>query len=390
MSFISHLRCLSCGKEHRNGFLAKETKHPIYLCEEDFGPLDVVYNYGEVKKVLTKEAIEKREKNLWTCKELLPVDNVYVDLGTRYSPLIKSKTIGKGMGIELFFKNDAVNPTYSFKDRPVGIAINCIIEFGIKDVDVASTGNLAAATAAWGSVAGLNVTIYLPKGLERGKIKQIAAYGVRIVEIDGSYDDANRMVLELCERNGHAVPNANFRPYYKEGSKTIAFETTEQLGWILPDYSIFPLGSGALYCSADKGFNELKTLGLVDGKRTRMCGVQDENASPIIDAIPTGEIKPVNPNKAFAKSIAIGSPGSGYQALEVMKESEGFGWKVSKEEITVGIKELARMEGILAEPVGGAVIAGLKRGVNNGEIEAGSIVVANITGCGLKTLDAIA
>lgn len=378
MGYAEYLECLECG--------SKEKPALLYSCSECFGPLDVKYDYEKAKETLTKKSIGSRQNNLWKYIEILPINKVYIDIGTNYTPLVKSKNIGPELGIDLYIKNDTLNPTGSFKDRPVGVAINKALENKADTVVCASTGNLAAAAAAWSAKANLKCIIYVPKEIERGKVKQIEAYGAEIVEIDGSYDYANLIANEIGEKYNYVVPNANYRPYYKEGSKTIAFESAEQLGWELTDASFVPLGSGALFSQIYKGFKELEKLGLINSD-TRMFGVQGKGASPIIDALENGEIKPVKHPNTIAKSIAIGNPGNGYQALNVIKQTNGWGYSLSDEEIVSGMKELAKKEGILAEPVGGAVIAGIKKCVEDGNLKRGESVLAFITGSGLKTME---
>ncbi len=390
MGSIEYLECLDCGSIEKPALL--------YFCNKCFGPLDVKYDYERAGETLTKGSLASRQNNLWKYIELLPISGVHVDLGTSYTPLVKSKNIGTELGIELYIKNDTLNPTGSFKDRPVGVAINKALENGAKKVACASTGNLAAATAAWSAKACLECTIYVPRGLERGKLRQIEAYGAKIVEVNGNYDYANLLVDRLNDMrvtfnssgviHELVVPNSNYRPYYKEGSKTIAFESAEQLGWGLPGASFVPLGSGALFSQIYKGFKELEALGFVKNN-TRMYGVQGKGASPIVNAIEMGEISPVKNPTTIAKSIAIGNPGSGYQALDIIKKSAGGGYALSDDEIIFGIKELAKKEGILSEPVGGAVIAGIRKAVESGDLQRGESALAFITGSGLKTLEVL-
>jgi threonine synthase len=308
------------------------------------------------------------------------------------TPLVRAANLGRLLGLErLYVKNDCQNPTWSFKDRVVSLAVTKAREFEFTTMACASTGNLANSVAAHAARAGLDAFVFIPSDLEQGKIVGSAVYGPTLVAVDGSYDEVNRLCSELSDKYPWAFVNINMRPYYAEGSKTLAYEVCEQLGWRAPDHCLVPLASGSLYTKIYKGLKELAWLGLVEWQGTRMSGAQAQGCSPIVEAWErqSFDIKPQKPS-TIAKSLAIGNPADGYYALKVMTQSGGHGVAVSDDEVVEGIKLLAQTEGIFAETAGGVVIAGLKRLAAEGRISPGELVVAFITGAGLKTQEAVA
>ena len=385
MSFAKNLRCRECGRDY--------PLDPIHVCEFCFGPLEVFYDYEALRRTLTRERIERGPLSMWRYADLLPVTaEAAVDIGTGYTPLIRASNLGRLLGLErLYVKNDCQNPTWSFKDRVVSLAITKAREFEFDTLACASTGNLANSVAAHAARAGMDAIVFIPADLEQGKIVGSSVYGPTLVAVDGSYDDVNRLCSELSDKYPWAFVNINMRPYYAEGSKTLAFEVCEQLGWRSPDHCIVPLASGSLYNKIYKGLKELAWLGLVEWRGTRMSGAQAAGCSPIVEAWErhSFDIKPQKPN-TIAKSLAIGNPADGYYALKVMSQSGGQGVAVSDDEVVEGIKLLAETEGIFAETAGGVVIAGLRRLVDQGLIDREELVVAFITGAGLKTQEAVA
>lgn len=402
LGFVTHLECLNCGEKYSlKRLITDQGTTMINICYDGcFGPLDVKYDYDLLKTTLTPSEVEKRDETFWRLKELLPVNDVKIP-DRAYTPLITSKEIGEELGIRLYFKLDSHenNPTQSFKDRPVTLAFNKALETGYDTVYVASTGNLAISSAYHSKLTGVTPKVYIPETLGEIKKNAIRKYlpnPDELIELPCTYDETNIRAMEDCKADNEAnqaktgkitsfVPNSSFRPYYKEGSKTsgaeIAFQIKEELSENETLNLTYPLGSGALFCSAYKGICELKTLGLFDNP-VKMWGVQPTVCSPIVSAIGSGDIIPVRKPMTIAKSIAIGNPGSGYQSLDVMGESGGGGWSVTEREILENTLELYQKEGIFCQFVGGTTLAGIKRGVNSGELEKGSVVVANITGTG--------
>ncbi|MCH6555909.1 MAG: threonine synthase [Chloroflexi bacterium] len=385
MSFAKNLRCRECGRVY--------PLDPMHVCEFCFGPLEVFYDYEALRRTLTRERIERGPLSMWRYADLLPVTaEAAVDIGTGYTPLIRASNLGRLLGLErLYVKNDCQNPTWSFKDRVVSLAVTKAREFEFDTLACASTGNLANSVAAHAARAGMDAIVFIPADLEQGKIVGSSVYGPTLVAVDGSYDEVNRLCSELSDKYPWAFVNINMRPYYAEGSKTLAFEVCEQLGWRSPDHCIVPMASGSLYNKIYKGLKELAWLGLVEWRGTRMSGAQAAGCSPIVEAWErqSFDIKPQKPN-TIAKSLAIGNPADGYYALKVMSQSGGQGVAVSDDEVVEGIKLLAETEGIFAETAGGVVIAGLRRLVEKGLIDPEELVVAFITGAGLKTQEAVA
>jgi threonine synthase len=365
----------------------------MHVCEFCFGPLEVFYDYAAMRRTLTRERIERGPPSMWRYADLLPAAaDAAVDIGTGYTPLLRAAHLGRLLGLErLYIKNDCQNPTWSFKDRVVSLAATKAREFEFDTLACASTGNLANSVAAHAARAGMDAFVFIPADLEQGKIVGSAVYGPTLVAVDGSYDEVNRLCSELADKYPWAFVNINIRPYYAEGSKTLAYEVCEQLGWRAPDHCIVPLASGSLYTKIYKGLKELSWLGLVDWRGTRMSGAQAAGCSPIVEAWErqSFNIKPQKPN-TIAKSLAIGNPADGYYALKVMSQSGGQGVAVSDDEVVEGITLLAETEGIFAETAGGVVVAGLKRLVEQGSIDPDELVVAFITGAGLKTQEAVA
>ena len=379
------LKCRECGSEY-----PLEATH---VCEFDFGPLEVVYDYEAIGRSMTRAAVESRAKNMWRYRELLPVagePTVGVEVG--FTPLIKADRLAKRLGVrEVWIKNDAVNyPTLSFKDRVVSVALSRSRELGFKTVACASTGNLANSVAANAAAAGLEAFVFIPADLEKGKILNSLVYGANVIGITGHYDEVNRLCAEIAGKFGWAFVNVNMRPYYAEGSKSMGFEIAEQLGWKAPQHTVVPMASGSLLTKIHKSYQELEKLGLIEKSRPTIHGAQATGCSPISAAQKAGLdfFKPVKPN-TIAKSLAIGTPADGFYALKVMKETGGFAEDVSDEEIRDGIRLLAEYEGIFAETAGGVTVGVAKKLIASGKIPANDSVVLCITGNGLKTLDAV-
>jgi threonine synthase len=386
MGNVVGLRCRECGESY--------PKRIIQACSLCFGPVDVVYDYDAIAEKISKKSIAGGPPTLWRYMELLPVEREasIVDIGAGYTPLLKADNLARELGLrEVYVKNDSVNPTFSFKDRPSSVAVSKAVEFGSPAVGAASTGNLSGAMAAHAGKARLPCFIFIPEGLEVSKIAQTLSYGCHLIEIAGTYDQVNRFATEIALTTNIAFANINIRPYYVEGSKTLAFEVCEQLGWRAPEHVIIPVASGALLHSTLRGFTELEKVGLIDDWKTRISAAQAEGCSPIVRALlDNNEIIPVEKPDTFCKSLAIGDPADGYYAIQAIRSTGGMGRAPSDEQTLEGIKLLAKTEGVFTEPAGGVVVAALKQLVDDGEIERDEQVVLYITGNGLKTQESIA
>ena len=379
------LVCRECGKEYPT--LA------IHVCEMCFGPLEVKYDYEEIKKTISRRKIEDGPPSMWRYLDLLPVEGTsIVGPHAGFTPMVRARNLGAYLGLdELYLKNDTVNhPTLSFKDRVVAVALTRARELGFETVACASTGNLANSVAAHAAAAGMQCYVFIPSDLEAAKVLGNLIYRPNVVEVEGNYDDVNRLCSEIASENSWAFVNINVRPYYAEGSKTLAFETVEQLGWRTPDQVVVPMASGSLLTKIWKGLNELKALGLVGSVQTKVNGAQAEGCSPIASAYRDGRdfFRPVKP-KTIAKSLAIGNPADGYYALKATAESRGAMEIVSDDEIVEGIKLLAQTEGVFAETAGGVTVGALRKLVKQGIIRKNDVTVAYITGNGLKTQEAV-
>jgi len=386
MSFVKGLECRECGQQY--------PKEPLHVCETCFGPLEVVYDYERIKKSISREKILARSKSLWRYRELLPIDGEpRAGLYSGFTPLIRANRLAEVFGVkELYIKDDSVNhPTFSYKDRVVSVAISKAIEFGFDTVSCASTGNLANAVAAHAAKAGLNCYVFIPDGLEQGKIIGSAIYGPRTVAIKGNYDDVNRLCSEIADKYGWAFVNVNLRPYYAEGAKTHGFEVAEQLGWKLPRHIVVASAGGTILPKIAKAFKELKQVGLVDDGECKIYSAQASGCAPIIQALRRGTdlISPVKP-ETIATSIAIGNPADGYYVLQAVKESGGWGESVTDAEILDAVKLLARTEGIFTEPAGGTEVAVARKLIQQGRIPRDESIVISVTGNGYKTLEAVA
>jgi threonine synthase len=379
------LICRECKKEYKPQFR--------YICEDCFGPLDVKYIYPDNIK---RELFESRkEKTYWRYFELLPIrdKNNIVSINSGFTPLQKSTNLSTDLRLKsLYIKNDSVNPTFSFKDRPAGVAVSRAKEINLKAVGCASTGNLASATAAHAAVARLPCYIFAPADLEPVKISQALSYGAEFVAVDGTYDDANRVASVIGDSKGIGIVNINMRPYYVEGSKTLAYEVAEQLNWQVPDYLVIPVGSGAMLNAICKGFEELSEIGLVnDISNLKIIAAQPHGCSPIVDAFKSNsnEIFPVEKPNTIAKSLAIGDPGDGIYVLKRLKQYHGMAESATNQEIIEGILKLSKTEGIFTEPAGGVSVAVLQKLVESGKIDRDANIVCYVTGNGLKSTEAI-
>ncbi len=386
MSFVENLSCKECGRLY--------PKKATHVCEDCFGPLEVVYDYAAIKKTISRDVIRSRPPSIWRYKELLPLDGepqAGAEVG--FTPLLKTDKLGRALGHrEVYVKNDAVSfPTLSFKDRVVSVALSKALEFGYKTVSCASTGNLANAVASIAAARGLESVIFIPQDLEKSKVINTVVYGAKLVGVKGTYDDVNRLCSEIAGRREWAFVNVNMRPYYSEGSKSLGYEIAEQLGWKVPRHIVVPMASGSLLTKIWKAFGELRDLELVDGGLPPiMHGAQATGCSPISTAVKDGRdfFKPVIPD-TVAKSLSIGNPADGYYAIKVINESGGWSEDASDDEIVEGIVLLAETEGIYTETAGGVTVAVAKKLIEQGRIPDGEPVVLCITGNGLKTQDAI-
>ena len=385
LSNVKSLQCRECGSEY--------PVEPQYVCDFCFGPLEVSYDYDAVARVISRERITKGPLTMWRYHDLLPVDaEMALDMQTGFTPLIRAKNLGRLLGLNnLYIKNDSVNPTFSFKDRVVSVASAKALEFEFDTLACASTGNLAGSVSAHGAKAGLNTMVFFPSDLERGKILGAGIYGATLVAVDGTYDQVNRLCSELADNHRWAFVNINMRPFYSEGSKTLAYEVAEQLGWRAPDACVVPGASGSLFTKIYKGLNELADLGLIESAaHTKMHIAQAEGCSPIVTAYDedTPHVRPVTPD-TIAKSLAIGNPADGFYSIKTIERSGGSAVAAPEDEVVEGIQLLAETEGIFTETAGGVVISGLRKLAQNGKIRPDDLTVAYITGNGLKTQEVV-
>lgn len=386
MGIISALKCRECNKEYSPRF--------IYICEDCFGPLDVQY---KIDTTITRNTFESRsDLTYWRYFEILPIEDKknIVSLNGAITPLQEADNLGNSLGgfKNLYIKNDSVNPTFSFKDRPAGVAVSKAKEMNLSAVGCASTGNLASATAAHAAKANLPCYIFAPSDIEDVKIAQALSYGGKFVAVDGTYDDANRIASVIGDSNGYGIVNINMRPYYVEGSKTLAFEVLEQLNWIVPDVLVIPVGSGAMLNAICKGFEEIMNLGLIsDISNLRIIAAQPNGCAPIVDAYKNRsyEVIPVEKPDTVAKSLAIGDPGDGLYVLKRLRQFNGIGEKVTDSEIKNAILLLAKSEGIFTEPAGGVAVGVLKKLIEENKIDKDENIVCYVTGNGLKTTESI-
>ncbi len=376
------LVCRECGRDHGHVL--------AYACEECLGALEVRIDFGEVG--VSKSKISSRNKDLWRYREFLPIldESCIVNLGTGYTPLLRADSLARAIGVKrLYIKNDTANPTFSFKDRPSGIAVSKAKEFRMSAVGCASTGNLAGSTAAHASAAGLRSFVFMPFGVEDPKVFHASIYGSTVVLVDGTYDDVNRLAALAADRFNIGVVNVNLRPYYVEGSKTMGLEIAEQLGWRLPDRIVVPCASGALLSAIHKGISEAVEAGLLEDDHVAMTCAQPEGCSPIVSAYRKGleRIEPVRSPKTVVQSLAIGEPGDGLQALRVIRKTGGTAGTATDQEAIEAVYLLAKETGIFAEPGGAITVAVLKRLVEEGEVGRDEEVVCCVTGAGFKTLE---
>ncbi|HET7284990.1 MAG TPA: threonine synthase [Nitrososphaeraceae archaeon] len=385
MGIIQSLKCRECGKEYEPQFR--------YICEECFGPLDVIYNTSNIRK---DTFASRQDKTYWRYFELLPIADKgnIVNLNAGFTPLQHANRLGKEIGglKNLYIKNDSVNPTFSFKDRPAGVAVSRAKEIKLKAVGCASTGNLASATAAHAAKAELPCYIFAPSDIEHVKISQALSYGAEFVTVDGTYDDANRVASVIGDSKGIGIVNINMRPYYVEGSKTLAFEVAEQMNWQVPDHLIIPVGSGAMLNAICKGFEELERLGFINNvANLKITAAQPHGCAPVVSAFKrkSNDVIPVERPETIAKSLAIGDPGDGLYVLKRLRQYNGIAEEATDEEIIDGILRLAKTEGIFTEPAGGVSVAVLRKLIEDGKIDNDETVVCYITGNGLKSTEAI-
>jgi threonine synthase len=369
-----------------------EALGPSYVCAACFGPLEVVYDYTVIRDLVDRATIEQRPPGIWRYLELLPVSEVPArGLAVGSTPLIAADRLGASLSIDrLWLKDDTRNPTLSFKDRVVAIAAARAVEFGADTLACASTGNLAGATAAAAAAAGLRAFVFVPADLEPAKVEHALSYGATVVRVDGTYDDVNRLSLEIADEEGWAFVNVNLRPFYAEGSKSIAFEVAEQLGWHMPDVLVGPIASGSMFTKIAKGFDELVDIGLVEAKDVRFVGAQPEGCAPVATAFAEGvdEIRPVRNPDTIVKSLSIGSPSDGGYALDLARRTGGSIESVPDAVTSAAIRRTAVDQGIFVETAGGVTVGAVAAARARGVIRDGDEVVAILSGNGVKTPDA--
>ncbi|MDQ3128039.1 MAG: threonine synthase [Chloroflexota bacterium] len=386
-SHVRGLRCRACGRAEDLG--------PSFVCAACFGPLEIVYDHDVARERLTHASIAARAPGIWRYLELLPVGAVPErGLAVGSTALVRAARLGRNLGLgsgtTLHLKDDTRNPTLSFKDRVVAVATARAVEFGFDTLACASTGNLAGATAAAAAAAGLRAFVFVPADLEPAKVEHALAYGATVVRVDGTYDDINRLSLEIADEEGWAFVNVNLRPFYAEGSKTIAFEVAEQLGWRLPDVIVGPIASGSMFTKIAKGFDELVEIGLVEPRDVRFVGGQAAGCAPVATAFAEGvdEIRPVRLPDTIVRSLAIGSPADGPYALELARRTGGSIESIPDAATAAAIRSTAATEGIFVETAGGVTVAAVEAARARGVIRDGDEVVAILSGNGVKTPDA--
>jgi len=384
MAAVQALRCKEC-----------KATYPLearFACEECFGPLEVAYDFSGLEAEATRRRIQAGPQSIWRYADFLPFEQPpKTVLAAGVTPLVKADRLAAKLGLrEVWVKNDAANPTHSFKDRVVTVALAKAKELGYEVVACASTGNLANAVAAHAAAAGLESYVFVPSDLEEQKILATGVYGTHLVAVRGNYDDVNLLCTQLADERDWAFVNVNVRPYYAEGSKTLAFEVAEQLGFEMPDRIVVPVASGSLFTRIARGFDEWREVGLIEGELPAFNGAQAEGCSPVAQAYEAGHdvCRPVKP-ETIAKSLAIGNPADGPYALELARRTGGSIDSVSDDEIRDGIKLLAETTGVFTETAGGVTTAVLAKLAERGDIAPDERVVLVITGEGLKTLDAV-
>lgn len=365
----------------------------LWVCDRCLGPLEVVFDYAAIRPGLSRELIESRPKSLWRYRELLPITGEpQTGLHSGFTPLVRADRLAERLGVrELYVKDDSVNhPTCSYKDRVVSVAATRAVELGFTVFACASTGNLAGSVAAHAARLGLTCAVFIPDDLEAGKIAGASVYRPRLVAVRGNYDDVNRLCTQVADKYGWGFANINLRAYYAEGAKTYGFEIAEQLGWRLPRHVVCPVAGGTLLPRILKGFDELRTVGLVDGERPTFYAAQAAGCAPVVRALEAGleYPDPVKPN-TIAKSIAIGNPADGFQVLRSIRETGGAGAMVSDEEVLEGIELLATTEGIFTEPAGGVTVAATRQLIARGVLPRDESIVICITGNGFKTIEVL-
>ena len=385
---VKGLKCRECGR----GYPAS----PIHVCEFCFGPLEVDYDHEVIRARVSRARIAAGPPSIWRYADLLPLDvpDGAPPIGPHvgFTPLVRAHNLARAWGVrELYVKNDAVcHPTCSFKDRVVAVAVAKAREFGFDTIACASTGNLANSVAAHAAEAGLRSCVFIPNDLEAGKVTGTLVYAPTLVEVQGTYDEVNRLCAEIGDKYHWAFVNINLRPYYAEGSKTVGYEIAEQLGWRAPAHVVVPCAGGSLLTKIAKAFDELGRLGLIPPARPRMYAAQAAGCGPIVTMIKkdTDVLEPVRP-QTIAKSLAIGNPADGYYAYRAAKDSGGYGEHATDEEIIEGMRLLARTEGIFAETAGGVTVAATRKLIEAGRIPRDEPIVMCVTGNGLKTPDVL-
>jgi threonine synthase len=383
MSLFTGLRCRMCG--------ASFPAEALFVCDQCLGPLEVTYDYEAVRAAVTRDEVSARPQNLWRYRELLPIaGEPRTGFHSGCTPLIRADRLAARLGLrELYIKDDSVNhPSFSYKDRVVSVAATRAVELGFRVFACASTGNLANSVSAHAARLGLECYVFIPDNLEAAKVLGSAIYRPHIVAVAGNYDDVNRLCTQIADRHGWGFANINLRTYYAEGAKTYGFEIAEQLGWRFPRHVVCPVAGGTLLPRIARAFEELQTLGWVEGQVPRMHAVQAAGSSPVIQALESGAEfhEPVKP-QTIAKSIAIGNPADGYHVLQTVRGTGGSGAQVADEQILSAIQLLAETEGVFTEPAGGATLAGALALIERGDIPRGESIVVCITGNGYKTSD---
>ena len=381
---ITGMACRNCGHTQQLAI--------AYVCPACFGPLEVTYDHEVVARTFTREAIAGRASGIWRYLELLPVEERPArSLPVGSTPLLAADRLGPALGVDrLWLKDDTRNPSLSFKDRAVAIAAARAVEFGVPALACASTGNLAGATAAAAAAVGLPAYVFIPADLEQEKVDHALAFGATVVPIEGTYDDVNRLCLEIADETGWGFVNINLRPFYAEGSKTLAYEVAESLGWRSPDVVVGPVASGAMFTRVGRGFAELADLGLIERRPIRFVGAQATGCAPVADAWAAGTdvITPVREPDTIVRSLAIGNPADGRYAVQLARESGGSIESIPDVVTAEAIRDVARLEGLYPETAGGVTLGAVSAARRRGIIREDDEVVALLTGNGLKTPDA--